>query len=140
MELLKNLRIAFWVTTIGWLTATTWAGPPVDLTNPDALEPRKPLRPRLNESDIVYVDNSRRTNEEDSFTRVLFDVPGRSAPGRGGKVLFKMRMGDAVKTLKLSKDSRWWAVQDVRTSRRAWVPRNAVRERETGKEKAPESK
>lgn len=122
------LKLSLSIATV-LLLSPALASPPVDLTDPDALEPPRPIRPRLKEDDIVYVDNSKRGPEDEALTVTISTVPARSLPGRQGKVLFELQAGARIRTLKLSGDKRWWAVQSYDNGRRGWVPRNAVKEK-----------
>jgi uncharacterized protein YgiM (DUF1202 family) len=132
MDFLKSFALS------SLFVSAAWAAPPVDLTDPNALEPPKPARPQLKEDDIVYLDNAKRSTEEDNLTVALIDVPARSAPGRNGRVLFPIKKGDPVRAIKLSKDKRWWAVQYLRNGRSGWVPRTAVQVRKDADKKKAE--
>ena len=118
------------------------AAPPVDLAG-DASKTSLPRARALTPEDLVYTENvkSDETQLAKEAGKVLFQVAGRSSPGRKGRVLHIFRPEDLVKIMRPSKDGHWLAVETIHPVKnglkvKAWLPKNAVKPPEPGIEKS----
>lgn len=120
------------------------AAPPVDLAG-EASKTSLPRARALTPEDLVYTENvkSDETQLAKEAGKVLFQVVGRSSPGRQGRGLHTFRPEDLVKILRPSKDGRWLAVETIHPVKngrkvKAWLPKNAVKPPEPVVEKPNE--
>lgn len=119
-----RMQVYFLATTVSGLAV---ASPPVDVTHPEQLRPGTVKKYRIKESDFEMMDvNDPQPDFDKETAEVVFDVIGRVKPTREGRPVLRCIKYDRIRFLKLSQDSRWAAIQSLRSGRKAWIPVTAL--------------
>lgn len=128
----------------GGLMATSYAAPPLDLTDQTGdLAKRPAVTKVLTEDEITFTESTLRSAEDvrKDWYRVEYDVIARRQPLRSGTEIRKLKKGDNVRLLGQSKDTRWFAVDLLSGNKvRAWLPRSAIKLRPKKGEALPPKK
>lgn len=98
---------------------------PVDYSKIEG--PTRKKKVILTDSDVVFTNEE--LDKQFKDPRILpleFSLVGRALPKRDGKPLEKFDKGDFVKVLFRSKNRRWLAIESLKTSKKRWIPQNAV--------------